>query len=146
MSDHLHGSEQYYLKNINDNLTRFAERVDELAAAQDVKIDRLLDAFRHLNNIETEAMAMLRELQKQRDNEARQKMRGDFKIAFEIALGMRKCPDEVEMYVSELYDGALYDITGALLKITEIVTEVAAVRERRKRETEALLKQDARTS
>lgn len=155
MSDHLHGSEAYYLENISDNIARLADNFTSMTLEHHSQLmtkvmqtsdstERVLAAFRDLLNLENECAVYVRELKALRDKAVRYEMRNDFKFAFETVLAMRKVPDEVKAYAETLYGEALYDIVTAFLHVREIIFSVISEREKAKERTKQLVNEDSK--
>ncbi len=143
MIDHIVGSEKYYLESIDAMLTQFVERMGEQQDKQNTAIDRVLDAFRALLNLENEAMVTLRELRSERNKEKINKARYEIAILFYDLIKLTSSPDFIKDYISCLEVTQLELLGNALHMLLGVVTDEAQKRIQAQEEIAKLKAEDA---
>lgn len=156
MSDHLHGSEQYYLDSIDQNIGSVREAIERIDNRDNtVKnlslnsigeiaggVERLLHAFQSLLNIENEGITILRDTIKLRDEDRRLHNEECLTSLLYDLLKFSKMPDFVCEYIQRM-DVSGLKITGTTLEFfLRTITEETENRINAMKKTAALLAED----
>jgi|SRR5215813_9917376 len=102
MSDHIVGSEEYYLDRIDNTLARFVDSTEERQTDHNNMVARVLDGMRDLLNLENEAMTMLRDIRREKDNERIERAEKDFTFLVYDLVQWSHSPLFLDSYVQRL--------------------------------------------